>query len=266
MREKPLKDWEAFEKQFEKDQTDTETLRKEKSPFFIPEPVYRGQADESWKLLTTLERYVNDHKCADQNYSWEKYYNLLDKIEPTILSLTSNNYKLPNSFPKYSHGVPSTPPGYEFMVYVRHHGFPSPMLDWTASPYVAAFFAFSEPTNSDNVVIYSYKENLTGGKTFVANGPFMGLLGKYANTHPRHHQQQCQYTICYKEVDEVRTYCSHESIGNRRDQDIIVKFLIPSKERKKVMKKLDLMNINAFVLFGSDESMMNMLAYREMER
>jgi hypothetical protein len=34
-------------------------------------------------------------------------------------------------------------PGYEYMAYLRHHGFPSPLLDWTRSPYIAAYFAFS---------------------------------------------------------------------------------------------------------------------------
>jgi len=30
------------------------------------------------------------------------------------------------------------------MTRLRHHGFPSPLLDWPQSPYIAAFFAFNK--------------------------------------------------------------------------------------------------------------------------
>ena len=62
-----------------------------------------------------------------------------------------------------------------------------------------------------------------------------------------------------------KIYFSHEAVQFQREQDILKKYIIPASERKKVMGKLDLMNINSFTLFGGDENLMNTLAYREIE-
>lgn len=43
------------------------------------------------------------------------------------------------------------------------------------------------------------------------------------------------------------------------------KFNLPSKERFKVLGQLDDMNLNAYSLFGSEESLMDTIALREME-
>jgi hypothetical protein len=38
--------------------------------------------------------------------------------------------------------------GYKYFVCLRHYGFPSPLLDWSRSPYFAALFAFSGATQN----------------------------------------------------------------------------------------------------------------------
>jgi len=51
---------------------------------------------------------------------------------------------------------------------------------------------------------------------------------------------------------------------NDRDQDVLWKFNVPSSERVKVLRILDGYNISALSLFGSEESLMETMALREI--
>ena len=39
-------------------------------------------------------------------------------------------------------------------------------------------------------------------------------------------------------------------------QDVVFKFVLPHTERRKVLNELQMYNLNAFTLFGSEESLM----------
>jgi hypothetical protein len=233
-------------------------LKKDKYPLTVSTPLFRGQSNASWKLKTTLERFT------DRTFDMFEYFKTIRAVKPAVVSITGKEWDLS----EFRDGTP-VPTGYEFMVYLRHHGFPSPLLDWTRSPYVAAFFAFrSQQVPKDGkVAIYSYVSWLGEAKGHWGGSPFVHDLGPYVETHRRHYAQQCEYKVCTKNVEGRHVYCSHEAAfsDGTSDQGLLKKYTLPISERRTVQKKLQRMNVTAFSLFGSEESLMETLAYQEIE-
>jgi len=62
-------------------------------------------------------------------------------------------------------------------------------------------------------------------------------------------------------------FVSHQKVfelhGIGRDQ--IYKTTVPSSERIKILRYLDSDNLNRFSLFGSEDALMDTLAFREIE-
>lgn len=257
-----LESWEEFEQAIDAEHNEITQLKKY-NPLHFSDLLFRGHANADWELITTLERY-SQSKGLPPIWLWEEYFNVMRRIFPAVSSLASQEYEFPLDFKV--NPINPLPPGYELMIYARHHGFPSPMLDWTRSPYVAAFFAFNNVSNNSNVAIFSFREYVGVGKTYTTSSPTIKGLGPYVTAHKRHYLQQCLYTICHKDDDESEVYCLHQDAQFSEDQDVLKKYIIPASMRSMVLRKLDFMNINAFSLFGNEEGLMDWLAYREIEK
>lgn len=260
-----LPTWEDFEAEVE---SLIDTLKKNQSEIkaFLSPLLFRGHCNASWNLETTLERYTS------RQYTTKEYYWLMFAVKTAIESFTEKTWNLDRDYSKDDKITLPPPQGYDFMVYLRHHGFPSPLLDWTRSPYIAAFFAFN-PINSKeddgNAAIFSFVEYFKGGiKTSLEEEATIVGCGPYVSTHKRHFNQQSQYTYCQQKIGDKFVYCNHEAAFKREraNQDVLRKFTIPKKEREKILEKLLMMNITAFSLFGNEESLMTTLAFQEIER
>lgn len=260
-----LDSWEEFEDQLrELRQIRTETA--ESSAFSTSHFLFRGQREHSWPLVTTLERRVS------APLSLAQYFRLVLVAQPQIETFTGQRWDLPD-LPElrdwsmdYEKIRWTQFPGYDYLIYLRHHGFPSPLLDWTRSPYVAAYFAFVDAC-SDRVAIFAYWEYTGHAKYGSSDEPQIIKFGPYVRSHPRHFLQQSEYTVCCELKESEGWYAPHEnvfSVGSKT-QHLLWKFTVPVSERPKVLRILESYNLNAFSLFQNEESLLKTISLRELE-
>lgn len=225
--------------------------------------LYRGQSDSEWPLKSTLERY------SSAAWSVESYHRLLQRCAPEVESFTSQSWSFDLRKSAWQGEGPL--PNHELWVYMRHCGFPSPLLDWTMSPYIAAFFAFEEHSNAHKAAIFVYIEHPRGSKGSWEGEPQISIQNVHVKTHKRHFLQQSCYTIC-TQMDENKShrFVCHEQVfddtpSKQKRQDVLFKITIPREERLRILSYLNEVNINHFSLFQSEESLMLTLAFRKID-
>jgi len=229
--------------------------------------VYRGQANHEWRLESTLERAGHAtmslgtymRKCdSARRYMGNLIPNELKFEDPRDCDYSYRNFRSLNSIPNY-----------EYLAYLRHHGFPSPLLDWTESPFVAAFFGFRHIDRTvDKVSIFAYREHTPEHMTVCSSEPHLMGFGPFATVHERHFVQQCWYTLCVKEDKENVLICPHwDGLVNAVDpskssRDQLLRWDIDASERDTVLGDLFQMNITPFSLFRNIDTAAETAALR----
>jgi hypothetical protein len=157
--------------------------------------IFRGQEDSDWRLRTSffrtgraiLERYlVND----------------INDLQKAFSALTRYPFDLKDPL---QYGA--------FLNLAQHHGYPTPLLDWTWSPYVAAFFAFRNlrgktTSRGDRVRIFKFDigewNKLPRFDRVFPVRPHVSVLDALAFDNLRAIPQQSISTI--SNVDDIETY------------------------------------------------------------
>jgi hypothetical protein len=227
---------------------------------------FRGQADAQWRLHTTLERRSRRVTKASA------YLGLISEIKPAIEVFTGSEFKMPTGQEierrcrEYDLFQWFLLEAITYMAHLRHGGFPSPLLDWTSSPFVAAYFAFSKAKDAHEVAVFAYRERPDNIKFEGGNRPNIFSFGPLLKTHKRHFRQQSRYTACLEfQNNNEWHFVPHESVygqKNERRQDLLWKMILPATERRKVLRHFDKFNLNEFSLFDSEEGLLEMLATR----
>jgi hypothetical protein len=97
--------------------------------------VFRGQADYTWGLGTSLQRAFADANVLDAEHR--------AGVENSTIGFFKDRSRL------YLPSIPAESDLLAWLALMQHYGAPTRLQDWTMSPFVAAYFAYREDPKTD---------------------------------------------------------------------------------------------------------------------
>jgi hypothetical protein len=191
--------------------------------------IYRGQSDAVWKLESSLRRLIRNSG---------QYLNETDREVITLRHL--------ENFKKNARGRRGISLDFDsdenWWALGQHYGLATPLLDWTRSPFVAAYFAMApmEPRDGMRCIFALYPtKSLDVGK--------LSQIEPSLNDNARLVAQSGLFTRLHSHGDVeamVREVCKNDS-----ERFTLIKIILDSTQRIVALRALNRMNINHATLF-----------------
>lgn len=207
---------------------------------------FRGQASSAWRLETSLHRAGRTNLLRYRNETLQEFHS---HLEATGLHI---DFEKPAEFGR-------------MVALAQHYGLPTPLLDWTQSPYIASWFAFSDVLGekvvkrsdgstlpqTDFVRIYALTPTFETRFSFASMPalddlvPFAALAKVTPRDNPRLYAQQGRFVVT--NLGNLESYLVH--LAKIGQGDMLWAADVSKAETVKAMKDLALMGLSAATLF-----------------